>query len=344
MKNQKGLTLIELLVSLLVGFLVLFALYESYISLLQSRKQQLKISQSNMQLDIALEILRKDIELAGFGLYRQVVSNLSYQEAVSESVCSPNQYNVTNEPPKPIDLGSLACNNSDYLVLRGSALNIDKSSARRWGLFLPSSNSSSKILYLGETSFETSDHCIVLDISKALFVQLNQWDFSCLTFSPLDTTKMYLLYGVNDSILRMPFNRVDYFLKKPENNFPKYCHPSTYILYRGEISHSNGKRYEQPLLDCVFYFRICIDLDTNDDGTIDNHTVTLSSYDANSIYTQVKSINIYLVYQEGRKSRNIVSSNSTVINLCDGTNVDLQLPSQYYRWRIIQRKFYPFNL
>ena len=82
-----------------------------------------------------------------------------------------------------------------------------------------------------------------------------------------------LVYGVissddNGTVVRMPFNRVDYYLKRPTTNFPSRCFPGSFILYRATINHGNGVRNEQPLIDCVMDFQVAFGVDTNGDQAL----------------------------------------------------------------------------
>lgn len=67
MKN-KGVTLIELLVVLVILSVVLGAVYQSYLNVLKAYTQQTTTAVSNIDRLIGAEIIRRDIELAGFGI------------------------------------------------------------------------------------------------------------------------------------------------------------------------------------------------------------------------------------------------------------------------------------
>ncbi|OAQ20718.1 Type IV fimbrial biogenesis protein PilW [Thermosulfurimonas dismutans] len=333
--------MIEILVALVISFLALGALYESYLAILRAKKQQEKIAETNFQVLMALEFLRKDIELAGFGMPRDIsISNLTYEEAISSSTCSPDYFNSsTNSTPKPIDLGGNYCNNSDYLVIRSSAANLDKNTSRKWA-YTYYDGSGWRITSLGTLDFSTNDRCVALDHQKSLI----NWNFSCNNFSGSNISEIYYLFGINDSPLRMPFNRVDYFLKKP-SSLPYRCYQATYELYRGEIQHSNGDVNEQPILDCVLSFQVIVGRDTNNDNIIDAWSKDLSSLSATQVFEEVKEIDIYIIYQEGQRERKEVFDSDIIrINYPDGTYDDINIPSKNYRWKLIEIKVKPFNL
>ena len=68
MRQRTGFTLIELLVVVAILGLVLAGISDLFISLLGQYKQQGKISESNIEGIIGLELLRQDLERAGYGL------------------------------------------------------------------------------------------------------------------------------------------------------------------------------------------------------------------------------------------------------------------------------------
>jgi len=95
MKN-KGVTLIELLVVLVILSVVLGAVYQSYLNVLKAYTQQTTTAVSNIDRLIGAEIIRRDIELAGFGIPNDKLP-LEYDEAnntltISSTVSSRNDY------------------------------------------------------------------------------------------------------------------------------------------------------------------------------------------------------------------------------------------------------------
>jgi prepilin-type N-terminal cleavage/methylation domain-containing protein len=68
MKRDAGFSLVELLVAMVMFVLIIAASANVFTSILTQYKQQSKISETNIEGMIGLEILRQDIEHAGFGL------------------------------------------------------------------------------------------------------------------------------------------------------------------------------------------------------------------------------------------------------------------------------------
>ncbi len=66
--RDRGITLIEILIVLGIIGLILAAIFETYMKVLFSYTRQTSIAESNIERIVSLEILRKDIAMAGFGI------------------------------------------------------------------------------------------------------------------------------------------------------------------------------------------------------------------------------------------------------------------------------------
>src|SRR5574341_612219 len=126
MKREKGFSLLELLyVMLIIGF-VLAAGSEMFVGLLSGYKQQSKITETNIEGIIGLDMLRRDLESAGYGLPWQLpATGASYNEATN--VVAANYNDSTTNPTRAIINGDTIAaagyvNGSDYLVIKGVTL------------------------------------------------------------------------------------------------------------------------------------------------------------------------------------------------------------------------------
>ena len=359
MKNQ-GMTLIELLVTIAILIIVLAAVFTSYLTVLKSHIQQSSIAETNIEKAIALEILRKDIEMAGFGL-PWYVNGTSYSEADTASNYTPDPSSFNDAPGDPprgfafSDNGNTNASNSDVLVIKSSIANIDSKAAKKWG-YAYYSSSQWNIKSLSSEEFNGGDYYIALTVDDRKLTlnpsstSTDNWHFNTLTPDLGNGTgEVFLVFGIDDSGPSMPFNRVDYYLKRPDDSFPDRCNPDIYELYRAEINQGNGKRNPQPILDCVADFQLAFGLDTNGDGIIDSWGNNLPS-SAEGIRTQVKQLAVYIIYQEGQKEDHPIFSQSSInISAPDGTtikSVDLTNFSnyQFYRWKLLQMRVNPLNL
>ena len=192
-------------------------------------------------------------------------------------------------------------------------------------------------------------------------------------FAPVLPGEVNYIYGILDkqsstqpsSTLRMPFNRVDYFVAHPSKSelFPnKTCAPNTGILYKAVLDHSNGNLIYTPILDCVADMQVVLGWDLVDasgtavtddtltgDGLIDTWTnadgtkVSSSSSSVTDTYisdnniltdpghikTKLKVIKVYIMAQNGRKDPGYTSPNPVdIVDPASGEK-SLTRPSGY---------------
>lgn len=65
-----------------------------FVPMLTQFKQQSKIAESNIENIIGLELLKRDIEHAGFGLPWNIPVGLTYQEASSSPASNYNEWRL----------------------------------------------------------------------------------------------------------------------------------------------------------------------------------------------------------------------------------------------------------
>src|SRR5208283_4695290 len=85
MNRQRGMTMVELMVSLAVVMLIIGAATTAYLKLLRTYRTQGRLAESYMANLTGLELLRYDIEMAGFGLPTSLAPGASYSEAVTDN-------------------------------------------------------------------------------------------------------------------------------------------------------------------------------------------------------------------------------------------------------------------
>jgi len=147
--REEGFTLIELMVALVVFGIAIAAATSSFIPLVGHFTQQGKIAETQMESEMSLEVLREDVEHAGYGLPVFVRNAdwpdlLGYDEAVDEPASKYNDADTSTGvfvAPRAFVLGnnvgdetiatSGGINDSDYLVIR-SAMVRKFQDAGRW--------------------------------------------------------------------------------------------------------------------------------------------------------------------------------------------------------------------
>ena len=373
--NKKGVTLVELMITMVIFVLVIAAASQIFTGLLTQFKQQSKIAETNIEGIIGLEIMRRDIAHAGYGLPWVIDAAVAYNEAAAGyNDCAGT---APCNPPRAILSGNGAgvVNGSDELIVK--ATNIARNGAAqawtRLGVWNTKRNG------LSGESFDNSDRVIVLSPGttdanrRSLVVSGNFYAIYNATaaFAPTDATETFFVYGINrgsDSPVpwtpRMPFNRADYYIST--SNVPSQCAAGTGVLSKNVISHTDGSRADNlPLLDCVADLQVNFWLDTNADGNIDwppsdNIGTGGLNLTAQQIREQLKEVRVYVVAHEGQRDINYdFSMNNTreflsALEVLGGTSRTIEFINlktlvgdpdyKYYRWKVYTIVVKPSNL
>jgi prepilin-type N-terminal cleavage/methylation domain-containing protein len=324
--SETGFTLMELLITMVIFVLVIAAGSQIFTGMLTQFKQQSKISETNIEGIVGLEILRQDIGHSGYGLPWVMPSGITYAaaETFSANPCGtgttadPTTFNdSSSNAPKAIISGNNTClNSSDYLVIK--AVNVATNNiANRWALL---GNSGVLRSDISGDAFATSDRVIVLDpgtsdatmrtlvgSGSTFFKQYNV----VTDFEPSDSTTTRFIYGINGANPKVPFNRADYYISA--TNPPQRCAIGTGVLYKATINHGSvsgtNQFTELPLLDCVADMQVIygIDTDATMDGAVNCYVNdpadALATVDAENIRNRIKEVRVYLLAHEGQYDR-----------------------------------------
>ncbi len=371
MRRNNGFTLVELIVVMAIFIVILIIASYAFEHILSKGGQQVKSVESNTEGLIGFEMLRNDLDHAGFGL-PWIIPNppvgQPYEE-VTINLCSGIQSTAFNEPtllsgnaPSAVMVGQTAggkiidgTGNTNpgvaYLVIKSTVVAYDTQknpSARKWAYVNYSTDQAGTNLSyvkmwgtaddLGATS-GVGDTVITLSTtftpegvpSKVLVMQDNQhYSYAVpsspslpfqpdpLTYRPGDASQLYVVYGVDhETALSMPYNRADYYLKRPDNSDPvqlqSSCNPGTGILFKavagqhGNYTAADGMKLIYPLLSCVGDMQVGFELDPNNDGNT-GYSNTLAGMSAADIRTKLKTARIYILAHEGKKDRNYTYS------------------------------------
>jgi len=333
-KREEGFTLIELIITMAITILVLAAASNVFIGLLTQFKQQSKISETNIEGAVGLDILRRDIESAGYGLPWVIPAGVTYDEAVNDAATTHDDTafnDSTTNPPRAIVSGNnVALNGSDALIIK--AVNVATSDASRKWTYLSKDNVV-KEWTSTEERLVTSDRVIVLKLGTSdaerrtlvavggsfttRYVASTDPDsLFAAGFAPTDSSEKRIVYGITplanpvDTALRMPFNRTDYYVRKPASNMPSKCAENTGILYKATVNHNGGGLTELPVLDCVADMQVIFRTDTDSDGTLENRDASWTAgLTAQNIRDWLKEIRVYILAHEGQRDTNFTFSN-----------------------------------
>lgn len=308
-RQAQGYTLVELVVVILIFSAVMTLISVSFARIVTSSAQIMKAAETDIGGLIGLEVLRCDLELAGFGLPWSLPSGTTYREGDNQllvngcqSGCSgavPSLFNdAPDQPPRAYVVGdNVGFNGSDYLVLKGTALGMSMAS-RSWSYL--SYSSSGAVVKPPRTEVELtpgntpgSGDLVIMERSGAtasgeatrelvtdgpgsgFWLVFNR---SLLTgaFRPGSREESFQVYGVASadstvSSLSYPFNRADYYLSLPDTAAASSnCAPGTAVLYK-TVLNQNGSLTKYPILDCVLDLQVLFGLDTVGNGVVDYH-------------------------------------------------------------------------
>ena len=239
MKRDAGFTLIEVLVVMVIMMFAIAVTSDMFVGLLNQYKQQSKITETNIQGMVGLELLRQDIERAGYGLPWQ--TPITYDEAAASPASTYNDCSGSApcNPPRPIlseNNYTTGFNSADLLVIK--AVNIIRNaSAQKWTYVTDISTSLTWTGGQATDEYPNDNDWVILlsqgtsDVDTRTLVTNGAWatTFSNLSaFTPGASPAPLFVYGVSNSNPRMPFNRADYYILGPQNfaNTPARCAPT----------------------------------------------------------------------------------------------------------------------
>jgi len=344
-RREEGFTLVELMITMVMFLLVLSATSGIFSALLNQFKQQSKIAETDIEGVVGLEMLRQDIESAGYGLPWDMGGNAYLEADVNNTTTwvdrdlndgPPNNpargadvAGASNPPGAVRALDNVAMNNTSDVLSIKSASVAKNGASQKWTEL--AFGGVTKNGLSGET-FLNSDSVTVLSLIGNTFSLVGATVFSNIaSLAPLGSRETRIVYGVdpNTNPLRFPFNRADYYVRVP-TTVPNRCATGTSagtdrgtgVLYKGVVSQADGTfgaimpdgtyPNELPLLDCVASMQVVFGLDQLGNGTISYKDAGwLQTYTAADIRSQLKEVRVYILAQEGQRDPNYTFTNFT---------------------------------
>jgi prepilin-type N-terminal cleavage/methylation domain-containing protein len=380
--NQNGFSLIELLVYLGILAILMTLVLTSFTATMQRTAQQNSIAETSIETNVGFELLRADLEHAGFGLPWQWQSPtlINYNEpggGLAPLADAPNNI------PRAIfseDNSASSMNNSDYLIIRATNA-IRGVNGHKCGYIgrdnTPAHNVT--VQSICAEDFTGNEGVIVIrpEISPGEYRQLVMDGATYVTqittatprsladddFAPVATPndpdgEKYLAYGIDtNAAIRRPFNRTDYYINN--TNVPTHCAPNTGVLVKAQVNQADDNFAVMPTVDCVADFQVVYYLDTNNDGGWDQRVNAdgLNGFTAEQIRDQVKAVRCYILTHEGGIDRSYTFANATInvgevaadgVTLVRGRSFDLSTiiggDWRNYRWKVQSMAVTPKNL
>jgi prepilin-type N-terminal cleavage/methylation domain-containing protein len=364
--GAKGLTLVELMVTLTVILVVIAAASTAYLKLISGFKVQGKLSDTQLDALYGFELLRYDVQMAGYGLPYGPNPMCFYNEAASSPASNLNDAGTAPCIPRAFRFSNNSGpNGSDVLAIKSTVAKLN-GTTRKWSLmYRDGGNCRVKSWSNSEMNFVSGEKIVAVlgDQTRALLPtpldsanwKLTFTDNNCTGLPSPGAGVVNVIYGVDNSTAgnpRMPFNRVDYYLATPSGgagDMPGRCFPGSFIFYRATINQSGaaaGALNPEPVIDCAMDFQVAFGRDRDADGGVEawdsNSTLTTTQ-----INTQLRELRVFLLYHEGGRDDNFRFAGT--LNLGDAQTGVL---SSYtptgnatrYRWKVAKLVMKPMNL
>lgn len=336
--NKRGFSLTELIVVMSIFMVIMMITATTFKTVANQASQQSKSVETQIEGIIGLEVLRADLEQAGFGLpwvFQTTAPAVTYIESTATSASpssfwpagkSPMSFNDVPNPPRAVLSGDTTFNKdssdigSKYLVIKSTVAGTSDTARkwtnvsyaggiptiRTWGAANRDLLPNDRVIVV-KNLLNTTPPTRQLRATASTVYSTTFQNWSTLTY-PHPDGDTFAIYGVDpDTDLSMPFNRADYYVKRPTANVPKDCAESSGvgILYKSTVNQSNGLLSNgMPLLDCVADMQVVYGLDNSNAGFVNQYLDTPANttpVTAADIRAQLREIRVYILAQEGKK-------------------------------------------
>jgi len=310
---RRGVTIVEILVVIFVFMVIIAAIYAGFISLFRNYIKESSSTNIEMGAQVALDVLRQDVEHAGYGL-------------------------ALDEPSRPVEVEE---DSSGYRLYIRSTYNVTNDQTRGWALIRCRKGDSP----VKEAPPEDlpSDKIVYLD-SSSKAVENPETGIDYFDVKDLCPASGYLLaYPVPEVdgtpvCTKQVCAEISYYLASTTSENP-IC-PDLQSLKR-QVRWNTGRGSTIPVLDCVADFQVRYNwngklVDPAKDATVKGAT-------PEEIRENLKMVNLYFLVRLGKYDPDYTFTGSTEI---DG--VKLRLPSDskslHYRWKVLKIAVEPINL
>lgn len=361
-RREAAFTLVELMIAMAIVMLVLYAAINFFIVSVRQYKVQTKITETNVEGILGLELFRQDLESLGFGLPWNNLGN--YTEKTGNGSALNDGNGIAPRAVLSINGGGgFTVNNSDYLVIKSARVGMSDA-AGKWTTLTQANIK--RIWTPGGENLDNTDYVIVLAVGStdsnrrslvgSSYAQYND----SAGFVPVDPYSANIVYGIDNVIPFRPFNRAEYYISSTA--VPQRCALNTGVLMKAVVAHdaSGTTPTLLPLLDCVADMQIVYGLDTDLNPATDpvwSDSLALlfpaGPTAAADIRTQLVEVHVYILGQEGQRDdsytyKNVLDNthaNEILVgpDIVNGRYIDL---SGYlnYRWKVYNIVVKPKNL
>jgi len=349
-RRESGFSLLELIIALAIVSVVLAAASTFFISVLKQYKVQTKITESNVEGILGLELLRQDLESLGYGL---PWNNLPFYSEASSGVL--NDDGVAPRAVVSVDNSTLGINNgSDYLVIKSTRVGMESAAGkwttlragpvtRDWESTEENLATTDRVTVLAPGGSTTDQRVLLTPVGGAQFNSLS-------SYVPPDEFQTNIVYGIGSmATTRFPFNRADYYIaNNSDYPTPRHCAPITGTLVKRVVKHLDGTLGDPlPLLDCVADMQVVYGLDINGDRQVESWSTNVSVplLSAAELRSQLVEVRIHILAQSGQRddSYSYPQENVYVGSESAGRYISLS-GYRNYRWKQYNIVVKPKNL
>ena len=349
-RRNAAFTLIELMIAMAIVMMVLYAAINFFIVSVRQYKVQTKITETNVEGVLGLELFRQDLESLGYGLPWNSLGNYSEKTGNGSALNDGNGI----APRAVLSInggGGLTVNNSDYLVIKSARVGMSNA-AGKWTT-LTQANVKRIWSPAGE-NLANSDYVIVLALGstasnrRSLVTPGTFYTLFSNTagFVPLEPYSANIVYGIDNVIPFRPFNRAEYYIDNTA--VPQHCAPNTGVLVKAVVAHNASGTTPTllPLIDCVADMQVVYGLDNNADGAVDAWSSDISvGMTAADIRTQLAEVRVHLLAQEGQRDASYRTPTDNIYVGLPGLGRNFDVSGyRNYRWKLYSIVVKPRNL
>lgn len=345
LNKNDGFTLIEMLIAMVLFIVVIMITANIFELMLPKTKTITKSEESNVEGIIGLEMFRRDLEQAGFGLFTDIDSPPpDFEEVLPALPQSAYNDKLIGIPRAILTANNLTSNvlpGTDLLVIKATnaALNpasqcwtsiTGPGSSKTWGAndLLESRKGQNDWVVVVSQGFRNGEMQRKLiyntDIPTSFTVAYKADGAYAPPFAPSSGDKQYFYYGIDSIAPRAPFNRTDYYVKRVAGDVPDSCSLAAGVLYKSVMSQKDGSMQAIAVLDCVADMQVVLGWNTTGDPTGNTEDTWTNAdgkdpgggtsvadewlEDPREIRNRLKTVRVYILAQDGGFDRNYTNT------------------------------------
>lgn len=322
MKNTKGFSLIELLVTMAIMSIVVALSGPIYTKVLMGVKKETVSSEVHQDLVTGTELIRLDLEHAGFGVARN--------ETALPAVWDEDPDGAPNTNDSTLELRSVL-NNTNQTTMGWALLNCST----------PNQAITTGTYIVNQKDTAGLQSMVLLNPNENFGGLVTPGSYTCPA-----TTGIYSAYPFDSASFNACTTgwctRIIYHLSSTAHGTPASraaCAQGTFDLRRRVGNATLGNAIGDPvILNCVADFRVRFDIDTDGlgVGASESQLSVLPAYaTAGALMDEVKNMEFLILIQTGQRDNDLNSSPNTTVS---GVTLSAAgvTNANNYRWKVIK--------